>query len=299
MVDAAPVTRIEQQRPAHRVGRRAQLTRRGRASCTPSSSSARWPRSRVGESPFVALWNAMWTRRRLHLRAPLGARRGAGVGGPQRRRRPRRHLPGDRGPARGQLVADAGRRLRVRRRRRRAASATRSPSSSPAATRSVDHHVLQQWGEGAWHIAMHRTAARPERAAAHVRRHPRLAAAEGVLGGACSTAPAPRRRSPAWPSATPASTSTTSRCRPTALRRPPAGSSSRWRCATTRAACTAASSTSTASPSRPTRTCRTATSSSATAPPRTRCPAWRSAPTTCAAATVPPPATSTTTTAST
>ncbi|MDQ6846647.1 MAG: Fe-S cluster assembly protein SufD [Candidatus Dormibacteraeota bacterium] len=155
MVDASPVTRIEQS---------DQLTAAGVVLSSLDEAAQLHPELveralagvAVGESPFMALWNAMWqggafiyVPRSVHASVPVWVAHGAA---------------GDRAatfPATVVLLEDNSSLTLID----DYVSATGDDELfSDALTIVVagrdahlDHHVLQQWGEGVWHVAMHRS----------------------------------------------------------------------------------------------------------------------------------------------
>ena len=155
IIDAAPGTRIEQSDALAAAGIVVSSLDEA-ARLHPELVERALASVGVGESAFVALWNAMWSGGRVHLRAALGAGRDPRLGRAQCGGQRVGHVPGHRHPPRGQLLSQLVDDY--------LSAAGDDELFSDALTIAVvgrdarlDHHVLQQWGEATWHIALHRT----------------------------------------------------------------------------------------------------------------------------------------------
>jgi Fe-S cluster assembly protein SufD len=155
MVDAAPVTRIEQSDRLTAAG--IVLSSLDEAArIHPELVERAFASIGVGESPFLALWNAMWSGgafiyvpRSVHAAVPVWVAHSAA---------------GDHAatfPATIVLLEDDASLTLVD---DYVSAAAQDELFSDALTVVVagrdsrlDHCVLQQWGEGAWHVATHRT----------------------------------------------------------------------------------------------------------------------------------------------
>jgi Fe-S cluster assembly protein SufD len=154
MVDAAPVTRIEHSDMLTASGILLSSLDEA-AQLHPELVERALAGVAVGESPFVALWNAMWTGgafiyvpRSVHASVPVWVAHSAA---------------GERAasfPATVVLLEDDSSLTLID---DYVSASGDDELFSDALTvivagrdAHVDYHVLQQWGEGAWHIAMHR-----------------------------------------------------------------------------------------------------------------------------------------------
>jgi Fe-S cluster assembly protein SufD len=155
IIDAAPATRIEQSDALAAAGVVVSSLDEA-ARLHPELVERALASVGVGESSFVALWNAMWSGgafiyvpRHVHAAIPVWVAHSAA---------------GDHGatfPATVVLLEDDSSLVLVD---DYLSAANSDELFSDAVTIAVvgrdarlDHHVLQQWGEAAWHIAMHRT----------------------------------------------------------------------------------------------------------------------------------------------